>query len=266
MNKVFLIVCFIFCSSYIGARDVVDKIVARVNGVPLLMDELNEQRFDRAGKTISLSELALEEVATQDSERLKIDAKDDDVDRRYSMFREGYSDEAFGKMLKESGMTQKRLKRQLRKVLSSQNLRGFRGSQFAGVISQSEIQEYYEKNPVKQEYEVSVAVLDEVPKDGKIKDSSKLEWNTMGFVALDQLSDDAAKAVKKLKKGKVSEVVKRKDEGRVYRLDAHKRGRVRPLEERVKEIEEKLITAKNAERERVFLKNLRGGAHIAKVS
>jgi len=140
------------------AVQVVDRIVAVVNGEIITFQELRQQIFLVAGQTpdqATAEKLAPQVLGSmidniilrQEAERLKIEVSDSEVDNEINQFkaRRRLSDEDFERSLRLQGLTMEQFKKRSREDIVKHKMLGYMVRRKV-VVTQEEIDAYMEKN------------------------------------------------------------------------------------------------------------------------
>ena len=155
---------FLLAPSSFAAEQVVDKIVAQVNGEMITLFELNEKvrgyvtqvekkpynpaapGFKEMQERI-LRTLIEDILLKQEAVRLKVNISDTEVDSRIREMREkaGLSEQTFNQQLRIEGLTRKQLAESLKKDMLKKQILGYM-VQRKVVVSEEELRSYYEAN------------------------------------------------------------------------------------------------------------------------
>ncbi|SDB47830.1 periplasmic chaperone for outer membrane proteins SurA [Desulfonatronum thiosulfatophilum] len=159
------IIGFVFCVSPVLAGNVVDRIVAVVNGEVITLFELNqrfrpvveqfqgrelqdeERRALLDGKRQLLDRMVEEVLMRQEAERLEMQVTDLEVQTQIRQIREqlGASESQFLEYLTLQGLTKDQYERRLREEMLRHRLLGFMIRRKV-VVTSDEIRAYYENN------------------------------------------------------------------------------------------------------------------------
>jgi len=256
-----------------GSREVVDKIVARVNGQNILMSDLKIPRIDKGGQVYSLEEAIEHEILFQKASERKLLATNLDIEKNIAAYKESsnlthLNDDELDKRLKSEGLSLDQYRLQLARILATRNLRSLEVSERI-VVTNSEVENYHRANPEYSENEYLLRVV-EVPyqkakdeKDAKDK-LEKEEWEELDWVKESDLANHVS-FVKKMKKEEVSKVVKTDRGYQFIKLADKQKSHRMTLEERWVDIERKIKTHKMEQFEKDYIKELRTKAAIVKL-
>uniref|UniRef100_A0A7C3WCU7 Peptidylprolyl isomerase n=1 Tax=Fundidesulfovibrio putealis TaxID=270496 RepID=A0A7C3WCU7_9BACT len=156
--------CLLLPAPYASAQNVVDKIVAQVNGEMITLFELNERvrlyvtqvekrPFNPADPAVkAMQERVLQSMIEDlllrhEAKRLKINVSDSELENRIREIREkaGLSDAQFTQQLRLENMTRKEFLENLKKDIIKRQILGYM-VQRKVLVSDQEIQEYYDAN------------------------------------------------------------------------------------------------------------------------
>lgn len=163
--RIFLILCILLAARPVPAAEVVDRIVAVVNGQIVTLFELNthlkpmleryrgkqltdEEKLGIAKMRMQLLDKMVEDILiAQEVEKLKLSATDVEVDNAIENFRKqnGLSKEDFDKQLKLEGLTREEFAARIRKDILKHRLLGFMVRRKV-VVSDEEAQAYYDEH------------------------------------------------------------------------------------------------------------------------
>jgi hypothetical protein len=195
---------------------------------------------------------------------------EEDLDKRLSALREGYgfgyrSQGEFESFLRKEGLTSKRIKEQIKRtgaVASIENALMPRDA----LVSRQDIEKYCAQHPKEkeEEYFVSFAVIskDDLNLLGEVPDDIELSWTELdGWMSKSSLGA-SMKFIADMKIGEVSKPVFRDSDCFFYRLDKKAEKRPFSVEERYVEVENLLVGACKAEKEREIKQRLRDEASV----
>jgi len=261
-----------FLISFLGlellAREIVDKIVARVNGLNILKSDLDQPRIGNNGKPYSLDELIMEEILVQkaaDPKRLllptALEIEKQILAIKMSNNLGNISDEEFEKQLKEEGFTLDMYKNQLARILASEKVKHIEVSEKIVITAQA-VENYYKNNPeyTKEMYLIKIAEVPEDEVDKEINEKS-FHWENFDWVAKEKISSDLS-FISDMKMGEISKPVKVGEQYQVVKLLDKKESRLRTFEERYTEIERFLQGKERKELEKEFEKTVKKDAII----
>ena len=250
-------------------RQVVDKIVARVNGANILKSDLNKPRLNKNGEFYTLEEIVNEELLCQKAAEKKILPTELEVEKQIASLKiyNGLSDlseEEFEDELKREGFELREYKNQLARMLASEKLKHAEFSERVVVTSQ-QVEDYHKNNPEKENEKYSLKMC-EVPSDcindqGEFIQKIDYKWEDLGWIEKKDLSANLSF----VSKMNVNQISKPKKIGKFYqmvKLEEKKSERLKTLDERYSQIERTLQEEKREKFEKEFEKELKGKALI----
>lgn len=221
-------------------RFVVDKIVARVNGVNILQSDLELPRISKEGGFYTLKEAITEELFIQRAVEQHMLPSELDVERQVVAFKmqndmADISEVEFEKQLKQSGFTLRLYKEQLGRLIAVENVRRAEVSEKLVVTSQ-EVEAYYKEHPayVKEGYCLKIAYLKNADED-----PAHYTWEDLGWVDKADL-DKQFSFVPSMAKGEISKPVKVNDGYQVVKVVDKRLPRQKTIKECYIDIEKKL--------------------------
>lgn len=259
----------LFATKGHGKRWVVDKIVARVNGVNILKSDLEKPQIGKEGGFYSLGEFIDEELLFQRAQEKQLLPSSTDIDRQIVSFKmqlnlNNATNEQFEEHLKEYGFTLDAYRKQLGRMLSVNNTKQAEISEKVLVTSQ-EVEDYYHHNPesVKATFNLHMAVLDEdkVDEYKTLVDSSQVTWKDLGFVEADEVDSRYVEATR-MRVGEITAPIKVNTKYVLIKLEAKKDGHLLTLAERYGDIEKELQQEKRNSFVQLFQGELRSKAFI----
>lgn len=237
----------------LSGRELVDKICARVNGVPIFFSQLNQAQISKEGGFYTLDELIEEEVFYQKAVERKLTPNELEVDKNIVAYKRdndliGKSDkEADAYLESQIGITFADYKNQLMRYLSGQNYRAIELNQRASVTAE-EVEAYHAAHPdiTEPEYWIKMATVkkDDVSILGKLKqDINQLAWEDLEWMKRSEISPGLISVTHK-DPGEVTDPIKQGESYIVLKLVDKKNARTRSLSDRYIEIEKKLHAKK----------------------
>lgn len=248
MKKLFALTLLL--ASSLQARELVDKVMARVNGQNITYRQLNTPQIIKNGAPFSLDEYVTQELWVQRAIERKVAPSDEDIQRSINTYRKendlvGKSDEEADAFLEgQIGINFATYSDQLKRHFAIESLKGIELRNRCSV-SESEVRGYHEQHPDVQpaQYRVEIASLTEQQaKDWtSLKDSTgvALKWDTFDWLKHDAIAPHL-REVYTMQKGEVSQPVAHGDEHLVIRLADKKESNTKSLAERYARIEHKL--------------------------
>lgn len=253
-----------------GPRQMVDRFLARVNGVNILASDLEEPRIEKNCKKIELEQAINEELLYQKALEMKAIPNELDIERRFIAIKnhngfDGKTDEQFEAWFKvEAGLTIKKLKRQLTRNAGIDAVKGMY-IQDKCFIAPEKIEAYCAAHPKysPEKYELKSAFIDEEQLDeaGVLKDDTPLEWIELGWIEKPAITEAMA-FVTELEKGQVTEVVKTENGYQIFMLVDKKPETLLTTEERYLDIEKSLLQEERETLESELIKQLRSRASL----
>ena len=229
------------------ARTLVNKIVARVNGVNILHSECAQPQIN-SGQPLMLKDAVNNELLCQHATTMHLAPGIQDVERNVNEFKRTnnlteLSDKEFDRELRQNnGITLNSYKNQLGRVLAIENVKRAEISEKI-IVSNQEVEEYYKRHPlfVKEAVCLSVCKIpeNELSKADVFAESKAADWQALGWIATKDL-DAAYKPALKLKLGGVSEPIKRDDSYQLVRLEEKREPRQKTLAEAYGTIERRI--------------------------
>ena len=246
-----------------SSKILIDKIVARVNGVNILKSDLEKSQISKNGQSFTLQEAINEEVMYHKAIEKKMLPTELEIEKQIIALKiqnnlTNLSDEEFNQELKKEGFSIEEYKKQLGKILAVERLKHTEFNERVVVTSQ-EIEDYYGKNPSVSQEEFLIKMCDvpnrDVNEKGELIKEENLKWDDLGWIAKSDISPKLF-FVFKMEIGEVSKPMKN---GKVYQLIKleNKKGKhIKTLDERYIEIEKLLHDEKKEKFEKEFEKDL----------
>ncbi len=264
---------FVYANQVKPKIKLVDKIVARANGVNILKSDLKKIRISKNGQPFSLQEAIIDELLFQKSVQRKMLPTELDVEKQIVALKinnglTDLSDAQFEEELKQEGFTIQEYKGQLTKMLAVEKLKHAEFSERVVVTSQ-EVEEYYKKNPIKiqEKYLLKMCELpkDSVNEDGKLTKKIDFKWDDLSWINRSDLSSNL-KFVCNMKKGQICKPLKIGSGYQMIKLEDKQAEHIKTLDQSYVEIERKLHNQKKSEFEKLFEKELFEKATIVYLS
>jgi len=244
-----------------AGRKVLDKIVARVNGVNILLSDLNQPRIEKGGEFFSIEEVIDNEILFQKAAQRKLIPTKLDLEKYIISWKEAsqlmhLSEEEFEKRLRADGLTGKKYRNQLARILAIRNLRQLEVSERV-VVTPSEVEDYYAANPeyTDNRYLLKTKIVGSSEKEKDVK-WMELDW-------IDE-SDLAKKFyfVTSLKEGEISQPLRVEQGKQFIKLVKRENSRLKTLTESWGGAEKKLQEIKMKKFEKGYVSNLRKEASV----
>ncbi|OQY11704.1 MAG: hypothetical protein B6I31_04405 [Desulfobacteraceae bacterium 4572_19] len=182
---------FIFYTGIISAGQVVDKIIAIVNGDIITLKDLNvairpylqkisnsSYSFEEKDKILTkfkadaLSKLVNEMLTDQEIKKLKLTVEDDEVDNAIEQIKitRNFTDEEFIDALRKDGMDIHEVREMIKRQILRPRLLNYRVKSKV-IITKKDIQKYYEAHPeiysTEKKYSLKTILLPHTLNDGK---------------------------------------------------------------------------------------------------
>lgn len=253
-----------------AVREVIDTIVARVNGFNILKSDLELTRIDAA--KYSLDELITRELYVQESAKRKMMPSNIEVEKNVASYKSSQNltdlnDEEFENHLKTMGFTLKRYKDDLARYVGVNSLlqSEVRSRVF---VTEQEIDAYHKKNPEWQEeqYMIKTAIVafdEDKTEDEMIKVKPEDDdWvSTDEWISKSDIADHMAFVVN-LKKGELSQPTKTAYGYQYVTIEDKKERSLKTRDERYVDIKNAVREQKMASFEKEFQAELMSRAVI----
>ena len=261
-----------FIISSANAKELVDKVIARVNGVNILHSYLQEPRIEKNGNRLTLEEAIEHEVLFQTAAERKLLPTTLDIEKNLAKTKSGYgyaqmSDEEFEKHLKKDGLTIKKYRTQLARLIAVQQLKQVEISERV-IVTSREVEEFHKNNPQESDdrYKLLTVVIQfiDIKKDedlSKLKNRKKLKWMDLDWVDKSEIADEMG-FVHTMKEGDISEPIKTDDGYQLVKLVEKEMGHSMTIDERWVNIENMLQKKKMDDFEKTFITELKDKASI----
>jgi len=270
-------------------RVLVDTIVARVNGVNILLSDLLRPQISHDGAPLlTMQEYTAandsafkrartqridEEIQFQKAVERKLLPTELDIEKQIARFKQLHgltkvNDEELERIIQAEGLTLKRYRYQLKRWLAIEKLHQDELSKRLVVTSQ-EAEAYYQKHKEKQvaRYKLALANVDRAtlkkknPSKSDLLNRKDIEWITLPFVEKDKISRELA-FVSSMQVGEVSSPIATAQGYQLVKLLEKTDDRYKTFDEQYITIEKALIEQKRAQFAREYVKELRKKAHI----
>ena len=273
-NKMNLLTLVLIFTVNTFSSNVIDCDIARVNGAHILKSHIDEARVDLNGEKASLSVLIDEELMIQKAREFGISVSGMELTSRVNWFKESNkmsaaSDEAWDAWLKERGLSQDRLERQMYRTALVSHLKRSILPDSENYIDPKKIEEYYKKNPEYQEesFELKAAFLTNEESEKLLKERRgvKFDWIDLGVFTEKKLSEKM-KFVSKMPEGSICKPFEGGNGKQVLKMVKRTEKKIKSLDERKKEIGAILGKEEHEKRSEKFISQLRSEASIIKLS
>lgn len=262
----------VFATTSCDARTLVNKIMARVNGINILQSECAQAQIT-SGKPLTLKEAINNELLCQHATAMHLAPSVQDVERNVNEFKRTnnlteLSDKEFDRELRHNnGITLNAYKTQLGRVLAIENVKRAEISEKI-IVSNQEVEERYKSTPlfIKEAVCLSVCTIseNEMSNVDAFVNSKKADWQELGWIATKDL-DSAYKPALKLKAGQISEPIKRDGNYQLVRLVEKRESRLKTLAEAYGTLERKIQNERKGSIMNDLLKSLTDKAVIVKL-
>lgn len=248
---------------------VVDTIVARVNGSNILKSDLESQQVGKDGGYATLHELIEDELLLQRAQEKQLIPTRAEVDRQITSFKiqlnmADATDEQFEEHLKQFGLTLKKYREQIGRLISINHTKSIEISEKVLVTSQ-DIERYFKENPVtvKEKFHLQMATFPEVNLVTYKADltQGRIAWDDLGFIEKDDIDKKFIRATE-LAKNQQTEPIKIQDKYVLLKLIDRQDSRLMTLSERYGDIERQLQQEKQQNFVQTLQDDLRQKAFI----
>ena len=263
-KTIFLI--FLLSQSYVldASRKVINKIVARVNGVNILKSHLEQQHIGIDPTKYSLEEAVDQELLFQEAVDKKLIPSEGDVEKQIASVRGKMDDDEFEVALSEQGFNLKRYRSELTKAISIAQLLSLVVKEKVFVSSEA-IERYAQKNPAHEEekflLKTTIVSFEEAPDEKALEEITEYNWVESDWISKRDVSKDFH-FVFDMKKGEISRPMKTEHGFQLVMLVDREEKRLKSIEERRTEIENKLRQSQMNKLEKSFKAELRKKASI----
>ncbi|MCK4265301.1 peptidyl-prolyl cis-trans isomerase [Candidatus Babeliales bacterium] len=268
MKKFFLLV--LLSLSYLSSRDLVDKIIARVNGINVLLSHLNQPRIN--SQPYTLEEAVAQELYFQQASRYKLVPSTLEVEKYIASYKAGnnlkhLNDEDFESHLKknEGFASLDQFKREYARYISVNTLIQQEIKQRIFITAQ-EVESYYKKYPewVEASYKLKTAIIpfDKAKTEAEVKKIKDIDWIEHDeWLEKDSISENMT-FIFKMKKNEISKPVKTQYGYQLVQLIDKKPKRKKILDESYIEIEKRLRASKMDKFEKEYRDELKSKSTI----
>lgn len=258
-----LVVLLLFQFNWLNCkRIVVNKIVARVNGVNILKSDLEiNHLYSDQTKRFTLDDAIDTVLMLEEANKRKMLPTELEVERHIGQMRpSGMSDEEFEQELKKGGYTLKRYKSELSTTIAVNRLTSAVISEKVFVSAQ-DVERYVEKHPeyTEEKFLLKTCIVPDVKKIKK----EDLDWAESDWISASDISEKIS-FVFDMKKGQVSEPLEVEQGFQLVELVDKEEKRLKTLKERFSSVEHLLREEQLKTFEGEFKQELRKTASITK--
>lgn len=254
------------------SRELVDRIIARVNDVNIYESDRREPQLSLGGKSRTLDMCIEDELWRQKAHAYNVEISDVDVQKRIVALREGQgfgyqSQAAYESFLRGVGLSIKRLGDQIKRVGAIAEIKNFLSPKDA-LVTQEEVAAYCHEHPIykDEEYLLSFATVEPYMLDENgayNKQAYPVSWSELdGWIKKGDLAQDMD-FVSTMERGEISMPREKAGTLFVYRLENKSPRRELTPDERKAEVEGVLLKVKKIEKEQDLKERLRSQASIA---
>lgn len=253
-------------------REVVDKILARVNGRNIFRSDVIQPRIEKDGGTYSLDELIDFDLFLQKAIERKLVPSPLDIEKHIAMWKDMHhlshlSPKEFEGRLNDDGLTLEKFRKQLGGILAVRNLKQLEANERV-VVTSGEVEAAYKKNPLYTEnkYLFQTRFVPRTMAEDEataVAVAEGVKWDELDWIEEAKIIESMSFA-KRLKEGEVSQPVRSEDGYRFIKLAKLEKSRKKTLGESWGEIERALQQEKMERFEGEYLKELRSKAVIVK--
>ena len=254
----------------VPGRELLDKIVVRVNGRNILHSDINQPQIEKDGGKQSTKDAIEQELMFQKAAERKLLPSSLDIEKHLALWKDSHqlthlSEKDFEERLRSEGLTSKQYRSQLARLLAIRNLRQTEVSERV-VITSREVEEFYENNPKYSEdrylFKTKILSLGQVAnKQEAVKKFKNIDWiEDLGWIEKPELAEHMS-FVADLKEGE-SRIVQVPQGYQMIQLEKKEKKHLLSLEERWVEIEKELQQEKLKKFEKEYVEELKKKASI----
>ncbi len=247
MTKKILLLTLLAATPLQAKRELVDKVIARVNGANILHSDLSAPRINY--DKFTLEQCVIQELYVQEATKRKALPSNTEVDKQIASLKTKnniISDEEFEAQLKMGGFTLARYQTEIAREIAMINLlqMAVREQVFIG---KEEVRTYIEAHPETQEerylLKTTVVPFEKAKDEEELKAVTQFDWIESDWIKKSQLSDEM-QFVAMLGTGTMGKPVRTKHGFQLVLLSDKQETRKRTFEERYNDVEEELRTKK----------------------
>ena len=251
-------------------REVVDKIVTRVNGNNILLSDLQVSRIDLGGERYTLEQAVDHELLFQKAALRKLLPSKLDIEKYIIAWKREHNlvnmtEKEFEERLHSEGLTLKKYRSQLARILAIRSLRSLEISEQV-VVTTDEVKTYFKANPEysDDEYLLKTKIVPAARAESEVaavKEAKKIKWIELDWVKKSNLAKKMS-FVSKMKVDEISKPLKVAQGYQFLKLIKKVAGHLEILDERYVKIERLLQDEKMAKFEAEYVGKLRKDASI----
>ncbi|HBS48322.1 TPA: hypothetical protein DEO28_00625 [Candidatus Dependentiae bacterium] len=267
MKKLFLLGGLFLINNFCYSRELVNKETVKVNGVSILLLDLEIPHIGFEAKKYTIDDAIAQELYFQEALKKKLNATGTDLEKQISSMKNSQNiktDEELESFLKKEGYTLKRYKLELIKFMSVNNLLQLEVKSRIFVTTQ-ELEEYYQKNPQWEEAEfilkTCIIPFKEVKDEKDILKKKDLAWIQTDWVKKEDLSEEMS-FISDMQKGDISKPIKTAKGYQLVQIVDKREKHLKLLDEVAVEVRKKIREEKMEKFEKEYLKELKDKAFI----
>lgn len=249
-------------------KEVLDRIIARVNGLNILLSDLQVPRINTG--PFSLDRAIAEKLYRAEAARRSLLPSATDVEKRIASIKSAanlssVTDDEFEKYLLAEGFTLKHYKREMARMIMESNVLSA-AQQERLFVTRKDIEAYCKEHPeyVEDEYLLKTAVIPlnmVADKDAARAYDGPISWVESGWLKQSEIGAHI-RGVLELNVGERLEPIVTNYGYQLVELEGKNPSREKPVDERYAEVERTLIESQRASFETMFLQELKDAATI----
>lgn len=261
-----------------NSRVIEDQIIVRVNGRNILASDLDVPRIGKAGGKYTRHEAIMDELFCQRAGELHMLPSAADIERQFVAFKiqnnlTDMSEAEFDRELKESGFSTAMYKYQLGRLIAVENVKRAEVSEKSLIASQ-DVEAYYnthKKDPeafTKEKYHLKTCTMqksEEPTNKQDLLNNKKISWDDLDWIEKKDLRPEL-QFVTDMKKGEISDPITKDGMLEYVLLFDKQERRLKTLDERYAEIEQKLQEQKREVLWKNFEKTIKEKAVIVNLA
>ena len=248
---------------------VVNKIIARVNGVNILKTDLERPRINSS--PYSLESAITQELYFQEATRQKLVPSNLEVEKYIALYRSGnqlkdLSDEEFAKHLQEKeGFSIPEFKSEYARYVAVSNLMQIEVKNRVFITAQ-EVEDYYKKNPewIDERYKLKTALISfqDAPTEQDVLKIKKIDWVSQDdWIYKDNIAENMS-VIFSLKKNEISKPIKTQYGYQLVQVIDKELRRKKTLQEAYIDVEKRLRAKKLDKFEDEYKQELKSKATV----